>query len=277
MTNLRILCLLVMAAVTCLAMAEDPRAIIRGIGFDQNLNRSLPLELTFKDETGTPVPLKKYISDKPVILTLVYHGCPMLCGAELHGLVTCLRAMSYSAGKEFEILTISFDPNETTSLSAAKKAEYVREYGHPGAQAGWHFLTGDQASIDALTQVVGFRYRYDAISKTYGHASGIVILTPQGTISRYYFGVEYYPRDITLALVEASQNKIGNLADQVLLYCYRYDPMTGRYGLVILNILRFSAVLTVLILGTFMVAMFVRDRRLRRTDIAFRPPLEKAG
>lgn len=256
------LCILLLILNAAARAADDPRAVLQNIGFDQNLGRQLPLDLKFTNENGDVVSLSTYFAQKPVILTLVYHDCPMLCGAELHGLITCLRPMTFTPGNEFNILTVSFNPDETTTLSAAKKAEYIKEYGRPNAAAGWHFLTGNKDSIETLTKAVGFRYRYDEASKQFAHASGIVLVTPEGKTSRYFYGVEYYPRELKLGLIEASQNRIGNLTDQVLLYCYRYDPMTGRYGIVILNVLRVAGLLTVFCLGTFMTVMFLRDKRM---------------
>ena len=248
-----------------LRAGNDPREVLERIGFDQKLDAQVPLDLPFMDESGKTVALKDYFKNgKPVILALVYHACPMLCGAGQNGLVTCLRAIPYTAGKEFEILTVSFNPAETTMLSAAKKAEYIKSYGRAGAASGWHFLTGDKTSIDALTQAVGYRYVYDPDTKQFAHPSGLVLLTPHGRISRYYYGIEYYPRDIDFGIVEASQNRIGTLTDQVLLYCYRYDPMTGKYGLVIINVLRLAGILTVVALGSFVAVMIRRDVRLRK-------------
>lgn len=248
--------------------AGDPREVLQRIGFDQKLDAQVPLDLAFQDESGKTVTLNEYFQHgKPVILALVYHDCPMLCGAEQNGLVTCLRAMPYSAGNEFEILTVSFNPADTASLSAAKKSEYIKSYGRAGAAEGWHFLTGNKASIDTLTSAVGFRYSYDPAIQQFAHPSGLVLLTPQGRVSRYFYGIEYYPRDLDFGILEASQNRIGTLSEQVLLYCYRYDPMTGKYGLVIINILRLAGILTVVALGSFMAVMIRRDRRLKKNDV----------
>jgi len=263
-------CLLMVCAemLANVCAADDPREVLKRIGFDQNLDAQVPLDLAFRDEFGKTVTLSDYFKHgKPVLLALVYHDCPMLCGAEQNGLVTCLRAMPYSAGNEFEVLTVSFDPAESTTLSVEKKSEYLKSYGRASAAEGWHFLTGDKASIDALTSAVGFRYVYDPVIRQFAHPSGLVLLTPQGRVSRYFYGIEYYPRDIDFGILEASQNKIGTLSEQVLLYCYRYDPMTGKYGFVIINILRLAGILTVVGLASFMAVMIRRERRLKMNDL----------
>jgi protein SCO1/2 len=237
---------------------------LRGVGFDQRLNEHIPLDLLFRDEAGQTVRLGDYIGTaaaRPTILALVYYECPMLCTVVLNGLLGSLRALSFNIGEQFNIVTVSFDPTETPALAAAKKKEYVQRYGRPGATAGWHFLTGEETAIQQLTQAVGFRYTYDPETKQYIHASGIVVLTPQGKIARYFYGVEYAPRDLRLGLVEASANKIGSPIDQVLLFCYHYDPLTGKYGLLIMNVIRIAGFATVLSLGTFIVVMLRRDWR----------------
>ncbi len=239
--------------------AAQPEAL-REIGIDQKLDEQIPLDLKFYNEAGQPVQLQNYFGDKPVILSLVYYECPMLCNQVLNGVVRSLRPLSFDVGKEFTVLTVSFDPEEKPELAARKKASYIKEYARAGAEQGWHFLTGDSAAIVALTRSVGFRYRYDASTKQFIHASGIFVITPQGRISRYFYGIEYSPRDLRLALVEASDNKIGSPVDQVLLYCFHYDPVTGKYGVAIMNVVRLAGITTVVILGTFMIVMFRRDR-----------------
>ncbi|HLX63179.1 MAG TPA: SCO family protein [Planctomycetota bacterium] len=220
--------------------------------------------MEFTDEAGAKIQLAEYFGQKPVILMFVYHECPMLCSSELNGLVTCLRAMSYTAGKDFTLVTVSFNPSDSVEIAARKKAEYVRSYNRSGAAPGWHFLTGGQTTIQNLAKTVGFRYQYDPATKLFAHPAGIVLLTPQGRISRYYYGVEYYPRDLNLGLVEASNGKIGTFTDQALLYCYRYDPMTGRYGLVILNLLRAGGALTAGGLTAYVAFMIKRERKKER-------------
>ena len=225
-----------------------------GVGLDQ--------DLVFKDEFGRTAPLSSYFSGhKPVILALVYYDCPMLCTMILNGVESSLKGMSLNPGQDFEVLSVSFDPKDTPELAASKKGMYLKRYGRPGTANGWHFLTGDEANIKALTAAVGFRYKYDEASKQFAHASGIMVLTPEGRISRYFYGVEYAPRDLRLGLVEASQNKIGSPVDQILLFCYHYDPATGKYGAIVMNIVRAAGATFVLIGGCFLVFALRRDSR----------------
>jgi len=241
--------------------ASTQPAVLRDIGIDQRLNEQVPLDLVFRDETGKLVRLGDYFGEKPVILSLVYYECPMLCTLVLNGLLKSLRALSFDVGKEFNVVTVSFNPGETPTLAAAKKAEYIQHYSRAGAAEGWHFLTGEAGSIKRLAQAVGFRYIYDAKQNQFAHASGIMVLTPQGRLSHYFYGIEYSPRDLRLSLVEASANKIGSPVDQLLLYCYHYDPTTGKYGVIIMNVIRLAGLGTILALGAFMVVMFRRDRK----------------
>jgi protein SCO1/2 len=220
--------------------------LLKDVGIDQKLNDSIPLGLTFKDESGNAVELRQYFGQKPVILSLVYYSCPMLCTQVLNGLMRSLRDIPMDAGKQFNVVTVSIDPTERPVLAAAKQALYTGFYGRPGAAEGWHFLTGDAQNIKQLASAVGFRYAYDAESKQFAHASGIILLTPEGKISRYFYGITYHERDLRLGLVDASAGKIGTLTDQVLLFCYHYDPVTGRYGLLISRIVKLAGVLTVL-------------------------------
>ena len=238
---------------------------LENVGFDQNLGRQVDLNLEFTDSNGEKVRLGDYFGDKPVVLSLVYYECPMLCTMELNGLVKALRAISlFQPGEDFELVTVSFDPGETPELAAKKKEEYLGIYRREGAEDGWHFLVGDESQIRALADAVGFRYEYDKETDLYRHASGIVTLTPDGRASRYQFGVEYSARDLQFALIEASDNGIGSLADAAMLYCFHYDPATGKYGLVIMNTVRVFAALTVLLLAGFMTVNFLRDRRRER-------------
>jgi len=244
---------------------EDQRpAILRDVAFDQRLGAEVPLDVAFRDETGASVTLRDYLGDKPVLLVPAYYECPMLCTIVLNGVVSALRALPFDVGKEFRVVTFSFNPRETSELAAAKKATYLEDYRRPGAAAGWHFLTGDEPSIAALTQAIGFRYAWDEASKQYAHASGIVVLTPAGRISHYFFGVEFPPRDLRLALVEASGEHIGSLVDQLLLFCFHYDPATGRYSRVALNAVRAGGVLTLAVLVAFVVLMLRRDAKRAR-------------
>lgn len=239
---------------------------LRGVGFDQRLNEQVPLDLTFTDEAGKPVTLADYFDGRPVILVLAYYRCPMLCNQVLNGLVQGMMEMPFIAGKEFRVLTVSFDPRETPELAAAKRRNYLKRYGHPEAAEGWHFLTGKQEAITRLTQSVGFRYTYDPKSDQFAHASGILLLTPSGKISRYFYDVHYSGRDLRLGLVEASENKIGSPVDQILLYCFHYDPEEGKYGAAVMNFVRAGGALTLLSLISFVGVMFWRDRRKSRGD-----------
>jgi protein SCO1 len=228
---------------------------LQNVGIEQHLDEQIPPDLTFRDETGKPVRLGDYFGKKPAILNLVYYQCPMLCGEVLSGLESALRVLKFDIGKEFNVLTVSFDPRETPDMATKKKAEFLKRYGRPGAAEGWHFLTGPQESIDALTKAAGFQYQYDPKTGQFAHSTAIMVLTPEGKIAQYYYGVEYAPKDLRLGLIQASENKIGNLADQVLLYCYHYDPATGKYGAIIARVLQLSALATVLGLGTLMIVL----------------------
>jgi protein SCO1/2 len=236
---------------------------LKNVGIEQHLNEQIPPQLTFHDENGNQVQLADYFGKKPMILNLVYYQCPMLCGEVLSGLESALRVLKFDVGNQFDVLTVSFDPRETPAMATAKKAEFLKRYGRPGASQGWHFLTGPQQSIDALTKAAGFQYEYDPKSGQFAHTTAIMVLTPEGRIAQYYYGVEYAPKDLRLGLVQASQNKIGNLVDQVLLYCYHYDPATGKYGAVVMRILRLAGAATILTLGLFMAVMFRRGSSTR--------------
>lgn len=233
----------------------------RDIGFDQNIGRPLPLDTPFKDETGKDVLLGDYFGRKPVVLSLAYHECPMLCGMGQNGLANSLKAVTLEPGTDFEIITLSFNPEETPELAASKKREYVARLGRPGAEAGWHFLTGTEENIRKITKAAGFRYAYDAEQQQYAHAAGIILLTPQGKVSRYLFGVEYAPRDLRLGLVESGEGKLGGIVDQLILLCFHYDPKLGKYGAVAVNVMQAGGALTVLSLGAFLVVMIRREKR----------------
>jgi protein SCO1/2 len=259
---MRFVALLFLLLFACGARAQDVTPPeLRDVGVTQRLDEQLPLDLEFLDEAGGRVSLQDYFGDRPVILSLVYYECPMLCTLVLNGLLRALRALAFNVGEEFEVLTVSFDPRETPALAAAKKENYVGEYGRPEAAQGWHFLTGEEPAIEALTRSVGFRYRYDVEKQQYAHAAAIVVITPQGRIARYFYGVEYSPRDLRFALIEASEERIGSPVDQLLLYCYQYDPSTGRYSAAVMNIIRLGGVLTVLGVAVFVVRSARRERR----------------
>jgi protein SCO1 len=236
-----------------------PPGVLATIAFEQRLDAQIPLDLAFRDDTGETVHLGDYFGDKPVILTLNYYECPMLCPLVLEGLLRSLRVLSFNIGEQFDVVTVSIAPGETAALASTTKARYVRDYGRPEAARGWHFLTGDQESIQRLTEGIGFRYTYDAAKDQYAHAAGILVLTPQGKIARYIYGLEFSPRDLRLALVDAAANTIGSPVDQLLLFCYQYDPTTGRYTLVVRRTLQLGGLATVLGLAAFMIVMFRRD------------------
>jgi len=243
-----------------------PRAL-QEIGIKQKLNEPLPLDTEFKDENGNTVKLGEYFkSGKPVLLALVYYECPMLCNEVLNGLTGALKGISFDASEEFEVVAISFDAreNEKPNLAKNKKESYMSRYGRAGTEKGWHFLTGTQGAIDAVTQAVGFNYKYDEPTKQFAHAGGFIIVTPEGKISKYFYGIEYAPKDIKFGIQESAQNKIGSPVDQLMLYCFHYDPSTGKYGFAILNIVRAGAVITLLGLG----AMFVVFRRYNKNGEA---------
>jgi protein SCO1 len=236
-------------------------AALREIGFDQNLDQRIPLETTFRDESNRIVRIGDYFGKRPVVLVFAYYDCPMLCTQVINGLASALNVLSLQPGRDFEIVTVSFDPRDTPEHAAAKKSHYIERYQRPGAADAWHFLTGDESSIKALTRAAGFRYVWDAPTSQFAHPSGVIVLTPDGRLARYLFGIEYGPRDLRYAIVEASEGRIGNVADALLLYCYHYDPMTGRYGFVIMRALRLAGAATVLVLGTFIFVMIRRESR----------------
>jgi protein SCO1 len=235
--------------------------LLTEIGLDQRLDAQVPLDLRFRDEAGRKVRLGDYFGTKPVILTLVYYECPMLCTQVLNGLTSALGVLSFSIGREFDIVTVSFDPTETPELAAAKKKAYLGRYNREGAGRGWHFLTGDERSIAALTKAVGFRYAYNASIDQYAHVSAIMVLTPEGRLSRYFYGIEYGPRDVRLALIEAADRRIGTPADQLLLYCFHYDPKSARYSFAVMRLVRTLGVATVLGMVGGIVILRRRERR----------------
>lgn len=248
-------------AVSQMATPAPPPNITMEVGIDQRLDEQIPLDLKFRDEQGKIVLLSEYFHSKPVILSLVYYRCPMLCTQVLNGMVETFKTMGFTAGQEFEIVTVSIDPSEQPDLAAEKKEQYVEAYGRPSVAAGWHFLTGEQASISALAKAVGFRYVYDEKSKQFAHAAGIMVATPRGKIARYLYGIEFGAKDLKFALMEAAQEKIGTPVDRILLLCYHYDPTTGKYGIVVTNMLKGGGILAVVILGSYMLINFRRDRR----------------
>ena len=238
--------------------------VLKQVGIDQRLNEQVPLDLRFRDEAGREVALSDYFKKgKPVVLTLVYYECPMLCNQVLNGAVGAFQALPFTAGQEFEVVTVSFDSREGPELAARKKETYLRRYKREGAEAGWHFLTGDKASIEALARAVGFRYVWDEQSKQFAHASALIVATPTGRLSHYLYGIDYAPRDLRLALVEASEGKVGSPVDALLLYCYHYDPAAGRFAPV-MGVLRVAGVLTVAGLVAFL--LYLRRKTRQREE-----------
>jgi protein SCO1/2 len=241
---------------------------LRDVGIDQKLNAQLPLDLKFKDENGNEVRLGNYFGKKPVVVSLVYYSCPMLCNQILNGMVTAFKVMAFKPGEEFEVVTVSFDPREKPALAAAKKNTYVNylpEAKRAGANAGWHFLTGDEENIKHLTDAIGFRYHFDEATNQFAHGSAIYLATPEGRLSHYFYGIEYAPRDLRLGLIEAADNKIGSPVDQLLLYCYHYDPATGKYGAAVMNIVRLAGVVT--LVAIIAMLFLLRRRNTRRTEL----------
>jgi protein SCO1/2 len=244
---------------------DKPPSILKGVGIEQRLNQQLPLNLTFTDDAGKQVQLSSYFGKRPAILALVYYQCPMLCSEELNGLTGALQMVKYVPGRDFSVIVVSIDPSEGTDLAAAKKRSYLKRYGKPETANGWHFMTGTQPNIDALTKAVGFGYVKipgpDGKLTQFAHASSIQIVTPEGKLAQYYMGVEYSPKDLLLGLDEASSNRIGSPVDNILTYCYHYDPQTNKHSLIVARVVQLGGLLTVFMLGGFMLVMFRRDFR----------------
>lgn len=241
---------------------------LKDVGIDQRLNEQVPLDAVFKDDEGREVRLGEYFKGKPVMLALIYYSCPMLCNQVLNGMLSSVRQVSFNAGEEFQIVAISFDSRETPQLAASKKQTYVKAYNRANGNAGWHFLTGDEANIKRVTNAVGFRYKWDDKTNQFAHASGMFLLTPEGKLARYFYGIEYRPRDVRLGLVEASQNQIGTPADTLMLYCYHYDPATGKYGPVVMNIMRVAGVITLGLIAGMLLIMRKRGHHTRLERVA---------
>jgi protein SCO1 len=235
---------------------------LRNVEFVQRLSEQLPLDLPFIDEDGQVVPLRQYFARKPVVLAFVYYECPMLCSQVLNGMTSALATLDETAGRDYEVVAVSFDPRDTPVAAAAKKKSYLDRYKRPGSERGFHFLTGSEASVKALTAAAGFKYEWDEATQQFAHASGLVIATPQGTLSRYFFGIEYAPRDLKFALIESSAGRVGSLVDQVLLYCYHYDPKTGSYSFVAMKVVQLGGALTLLALVGFVVVAIRREHRV---------------
>ena len=258
----------VVALASAAAPAQDriepvPKQLAH-VGIDEKLDAALPLALVFKDDTGRDVTLGSYFRPHhPVLLTLNYYRCPMLCTLELNGLVNAMKGLAYTPGDEFTVVTVSFDPRETATLARAKKQSYLEDLGRPSAEGGWHFLTGSQESIEALTKAVGFSFEYDKDTDQYAHAAVVMTATPEGRVARYLYGVTFEPATLKLALLEASKGKIGSTWERFILYCYHYDADRGRYALAALSIMRVGGALTALALASAIGGFWLRDRRQR--------------
>lgn len=253
----------VAAGLRSQSQSATPLDLPKGVGIEPKLGETVPLNLNFVDEDGRNVRLADFVNDKPVVLSLVYFECPMLCNMVMDGLVRSLRTLSFNLGDEFRVVTISIDPREGPKLAAAAKQTALKRYGRDGADAGWHFLTGDEHSIRHVADSVGFRFTFDANTGRIAHGAGLFVLTPAGRVSRYFSGIEFSGRDLRLGLIEASSEKIGSAADQVLLLCYHYDPARGTYGLAILNGIRFSGLVTVLLMTSGFCWMLRRERLMQ--------------
>lgn len=256
-------CILILAFATVAVSAQSTAlpSTLRNVRIDQKLNEQLPLNVTFVDDRGGHVQLGDYFHERPVILALVYYQCPMLCNQVLTGLLHGLKKVPWNAGEQFDVVAISIDPRETPSMAAAKKRTFVENYGRKDATSGWHFLTGTEPAIRTVADTVGFHYAFDPLTNQFAHLAGVMILTPDGRLSRYFYGIQYPERDLRLGLVEASNRKIGSLADQVLLFCYHYDPSQGKYGLAIMNVIRVLGSATALGLATLIITMVRAERK----------------
>lgn len=243
--------------------ALAPLPILKEVRIDQKLDGAVPLDLQFSDEQGRDVTLSQYFGQRPVVLALVYYECPMLCTQVLNGLFSSMEPLKIDAGREFDVVVVSFDPGETPAMALAKKSGYIKHYERPTAEAGIHFLTGRQVAIDQLADAVGFRYVYDEAIDQYAHPAAVTVLTPEGHVSKYLYGVEFAPMDFRLAVTSAGEGRIGTLVDQALLYCFHYDPATGKYSVAIMTFVRIGAVLTLVGLGTFVFLHLRRERRQR--------------
>lgn len=263
--NCATILLALFAAVTATAdNSATPPQLPGKVGITQKLDAQVPLDTMFRDERGHVVRLGELFRGKPVILSFMYYRCPMLCSMVMEGVTSALTELKFDIGKEFDVVTISFDPRDTPQLASEKKEKYVKRYGRAGAADGWHFLTSHESAIRRVTSAVGFEYAYDIQSDQFAHGTALIILTPQGRVSRYFYGFEYKPRDLRLGLVEASANKIGTATDQLLLLCFHYDPATGKYSRTAMNFVRAGGVATVVTLVSFIVVMIRRERRQGR-------------
>ncbi|HVE59941.1 MAG TPA: SCO family protein [Pyrinomonadaceae bacterium] len=243
-------------------------AALKTIGIEQKLNEQVPLDAVFKDENGKEVKLGEFFGKRPVILALVYYECPMLCNEVLNGLTGTLKSLTFDTGKEFDVVAISFDAreNDKPDLAKNKKESYMKRYSRPGTENGWHFLTGTQSEIDKVTKAVGFNYKWDEQSNQFAHAGGIMVTTPEGKLSRYLYGIDYAPKDVKFAVMESAQNKIGSSAEQLMLYCFHYDPATGKYGLSILRVMRLGGIATLIGLGAMLFVFWRKGKKREDAD-----------
>jgi protein SCO1/2 len=262
----RMLSVMLLGAVLAgpVSAQQAPNKVFTEVGLDQDLGAWVPLDLKFRDEQGNVVPLRSFMHGRPVVLALVYYQCPMICTEVLNGMVRSFNDLPLDMGKDYEVVTVSINPNEQPPLAEQKKNTYAQLLHHPERADAWHFLTGEDASIKPLAAAVGYRYVYDEATKQYAHPTGIIVLTPKGQVARYLYGVDYPPKDLKFALVEASGEKVGSPVDKILLLCYHYDPATGTYGFVIMNALRIGGVLTLLLLGGIVAFYLLRDRKSKR-------------
>jgi protein SCO1/2 len=241
------------------ATAQIP--MLKNVGIDQKPGSVVPADIPFTDESGREVRIGDYFGARPVVLVLAYYECPVLCTQVINGVVSSMLPLTFDAGREFDVVVVSFDPGETPAMAQVKRTDFLKRYGRPGSEAGIHFLTGRESSIAALTQAVGFKYAYDEAIDQWAHPAVVTLLTPRGHVSRYLFGIEFAPRDLRFALIEAADNRIGNVVDQAMLFCYNYDPETGRYGFAIMTAVRIAGLLTLGLLGAFILVTLRRERR----------------
>jgi protein SCO1/2 len=243
-------------------------SILQQVGIDQRIGQVLPLDAHFTDEYGKDVTLGSYFHHgKPVLLALVYYDCPMLCDQVLNGMASSLNVLRFDAGKEFEVLAVSFDPRETPKLALEKKEMYLKRYKRAGAEQGWHFLTGQPESIKKITEAAGFHYVWDNNTNQFAHSSAVILITPEGRVAQYYYGIEYSPKDMRLGIIEASKEKLGTVVDSVILYCYHYDPTTGKYGAVVMNLVRLAGLVTVLLMGGLIGFSLYRESRANQESV----------
>jgi len=263
-----VLCLYGVSAFAQVMGAPEPPSV----EVIQKLESQVPMDLTFVDEAGKSVVLSDLIKDKPVVLALVYYECPMLCGEIMQGMLKVFNELDFMLGKEYEVITVSFDPREKSDLATLKKQHAMEAYKSPEAGKGWHFLTTDkEENVRALAESVGFQYLYLPSVDQYAHGSAIMVLTPKGKVSRYFYGIEYPERDVRFGLIEASEERIGSLADEIQLMCFRYDPASGAYGFVIMSVIRIAGVITVGFLAVLIISMLIQEQRKKRRDGVIRP------